>query len=214
MLLNLFLPTTSFSTDSCGQNLLYNIHQTEWFPKYVTRKTDNSKISVAYDWLMSLMFHHIYGYISDRQKPGARNQSPSLFERPSFAHHQAFDKSLRHHLYMSVLKQPTWDLNLGHADHETHSMHVATKCGLQLHHNYIILVWRPNIWNWKNLASIYRCNRLKCPRLDCPPAYILPTRVLITPYRFILWPLWPMLKYWEDGQSSLGHLNLLHRYKT
>ena len=39
------------------------------------------------------------------------------------------------------------------------------------------------------LPGVARCNRLKCPRLDCPPACKLPRKVIITPNRFIPWPL-------------------------
>ena len=55
-----------------------------------------------------------------------------------------------------------------------------------------------------------RCNRLKCP---CPPACKFPIRIITTPYRFIPWPLWPMLAL-EAGQSNQGHLSLLHRYEA
>ena len=56
-----------------------------------------------------------------------------------------------------------------------------------------------------------RCTRLRCPRLDCPPACYFPIRVILTPYRFIPWPLWPMLKHCRPDILARGHLSLLHR---
>ena len=58
----------------------------------------------------------------------------------------------------------------------------------------------------------HRCNRLKCPRLDCPPACTFPIRITTTPYRFISWPLWPMLKHWRPDNLARRHLSLLHRH--
>ena len=59
----------------------------------------------------------------------------------------------------------------------------------------------------------YRCNRLKCHRLDCPPTCLFPIRIIPTPYKFIPWPLWPMLNHWRPDNLARGHLSLLHRYE-
>ena len=55
--------------------------------------------------------------------------------------------------------------------------------------------------------------RFKCPRLDCPPACKFPIRIITTPYRFIPWPLWPMLKHWRPDNLARGHLSLLHVHR-
>ena len=71
-----------------------------------------------------------------------------------------------------------------------------------------------------------RCNRTEGPlvRMSRLHTCTLPIRITRTPYRFILWPLWPMLLTLEAGQSNQGtfepitpdhlargHLSLLHR---
>ena len=53
----------------------------------------------------------------------------------------------------------------------------------------------------------YRCTRLKCPRLDVN----CPIRIMTTPYRFIPWALWPMLKHCRPDNLARGHLSLSHR---
>ena len=53
----------------------------------------------------------------------------------------------------------------------------------------------------------------RCTRLRCPPACWFPIRVIITPYRFIPWPLWPMLKHCWPDNIARGHLSLLHRVR-
>ena len=52
-------------------------------------------------------------------------------------------------------------------------------------------------------VTISRCTRLKCPRLDCPHACKVPIRIITTPYRFILWALWPMLKHWRPDNPAM-----------
>ena len=36
-------------------------------------------------------------------------------------------------------------------------------------------------------------------------------KIIITPYRFIPWPLWPMFSHWRTDILARGHFNLLHR---
>ena len=74
------------------------------------------------------------------------------------------------------------------------------------------LAWSINFLEHK-LHSPHRdrCNMLKCPRLDCPPACKFPISIITTPYRFIPWPLWPMLKHWMPDNLARGHLSLVHR---
>ena len=64
---------------------------------------------------------------------------------------------------------------------------------------------------WTRPLFERRCTRLKCPRLDCPHACKCPIRIIATPYRFIPWSLWPMLRHWRPDNLAWGHLGLLHR---
>ena len=64
---------------------------------------------------------------------------------------------------------------------------------------------------YRNGPKERRCTRLRCPRLDCPPACLFAIRVILTPYRFIPWPLWPMLKHCRLDILDRGHLSQLHR---
>ena len=74
-----------------------------------------------------------------RNGPHVRNPEPGdtplLFSTPrvfylyviidSVAHHQAFDKPARQHLYISTPQQPTQDLNPGPSEHESHTLCVS-----------------------------------------------------------------------------------------
>ena len=58
------------------------------------------------------------------------NRNPELGENLNprdvyISHHQAFDKSVRHHLFMSKQKQSAQEANPGPSDHESHTQSVS-----------------------------------------------------------------------------------------
>ena len=82
---------------------------------------------------------------------------------------------------------------------------------LTVRHSSMIGIYASDCLQKAATPSWFRCNSLKCPRLDCPPACQFPIRIITTPYMFIPWPLWPMLKHWNPENLARGHLSLSQR---
>ena len=58
-------------------------------------------------------------------------------------------------------------------------------------------------------SHLSRCTRTESPPVRMSPACKLAITIMRTPYGFIPWPLWPILKHWRPDDPARGNFNLL-----
>ena len=90
-------------------------------------------MSTTQQYIPNVSFRHCYEHIGDRQKPGGGRETPGFFRQTPmtslysrnhkcFAHHQAFDKPVMHHWYMSTPQQPAHNSSPKPFDHQSSTL--------------------------------------------------------------------------------------------